>query len=1352
MKKKRSKKIVKRKTISKKRIDLDAILNNSFLVLLITTSIISLILIGDYIGYATYHNARAGTISELDIREENPATYWYGMAGLILRFPGFSAQPTVTAKSSDVELKNFFFDCLQPGVTHELYVSTATPGTINWASVTAGTAAEVDAYLGTTGENNMSAQQTFHYTMSISLGGTTISDIPVVYTYKYNDTDSVDYPVGILTDGTNLIYVTKEINGFDEGYAPISILGLVNYQIMIPVASGTEEYYIYTDPYDECPEGEDEALGAGRVSGIVRDNQTGLPIDVAVVFVGISNDYSDSIGFYNVTEVPAGTYKLVATKEGYINYIANVTVISGNETFHDIYMEPFVDIQELTGTGSGVGTGEDDPGDKTKSKTGEGPGIGPGIGPFLEEPREPGVDHWVSLEKLYKKIRLGNFFQDSIMIYSFREIPAKVTVSISGNVSEIAELNRDSITVDPSSFENFTIRVLGSELGTYTGSIDIGGDFNDSIPVRIIVTDEDKLPIEALLMQLELLTLRPYASDEFKFRLNLQNMLTEEQYNVSLDYNIIGVEPITSNYSMYIGNDSIELLTASSQIKSFDIPKDWPKGDYAVIVDAEYLDLTSQVITHFKVYEPLYMYSVFGLIELWKLLLILFILSLLLLIGLIIKKRIEANKRFHVKIEYKLLPKKGPRSLYVGQIAETTNDTYFDMDLLTVHSIVAGSTGGGKSISAQVIIEECLLKDVGVVVFDPTAQWSGMLRKLEDAKMLQFYPRYHLTKKSARAFNGNVKSIDNPREKIKIFDYMKPGEIQVFTVNKLKPAEFDTFVANTVRTIFNSNLQEYRGLRFMLVYDEIHRILPKFGGSGEGFVQIERACREFRKWGVGVMLVSQVLSDFMGQIKANINTEVQMKTRDEGDLNRIKDRYGASFVQELVKSPVGSGLVQNSAWNRGHPYYVTFRPILHSVKRLSDEELNNYNKYNAIVEDLQYQLNQLEQEGQDVFDLNLELKLSLDKIKSGSFNMVEIYLEGLKPRIQKIWDAIGKTPLKKEIELVSEEELQADLDKAKSEREEFEKNNPEKKEDDGKEEKKGLGYTDDVKPEQILNLVNGMLCLTLASLYDEVAAMKEEDFAQHVNEEKSDFADWIRTAIENEEWAKIADTIIEKDDFVKFLDAIKNDKVKDFKPAKIIDRSAPKKEEKKKEKKDETSKTEGKKEVTQEKTTPEKTTESPKNENIKKVEQEKQVPKTPVKEETKVEKKPVEPIKSTEKPAKPIVQKEKEKETTNEKKESEEEETIDEYSHDIFIRKSTPGNEFVLDDGKKLKSIDSLYHWLNIATTDEFEKYVTPQRNDFSLWISGSLDFREIAFNIARLKNKKEIIDYLDALRKENNG
>jgi hypothetical protein len=40
----------------------------------------------------------------------------------------------------------------------------------------------------------------------------------------------------------------------------------------------------------------------------------------------------------------------------------------------------------------------------------------------------------------------------------------------------------------------------------------------------------------------------------------------------------------------------------------------------------------------------------------------------------------------------------------------------------------------GKSISAQVIIEEALLQGITVLVFDPTAQWSGMLRKCDDKK------------------------------------------------------------------------------------------------------------------------------------------------------------------------------------------------------------------------------------------------------------------------------------------------------------------------------------------------------------------------------------------------------------------------------------------------------------------------------------------------------------------------------------------------------------------------------------------------------------------------------------------
>jgi len=58
---------------------------------------------------------------------------------------------------------------------------------------------------------------------------------------------------------------------------------------------------------------------------------------------------------------------------------------------------------------------------------------------------------------------------------------------------------------------------------------------------------------------------------------------------------------------------------------------------------------------------------------------------------------------------------------------------------------------------------------------------------------------------------------------------------------------------------------------------------------------------------------------------------------------------------------------------------------------LTDDELEKYNTFNDVVDDLEFQFEQLEGEGQDVFDFKLELKLAKDKIRSGNFNMVQIY-------------------------------------------------------------------------------------------------------------------------------------------------------------------------------------------------------------------------------------------------------------------------------------------------------------------------------------------------------------------------
>ena len=131
-------------------------------------------------------------------------------------------------------------------------------------------------------------------------------------------------------------------------------------------------------------------------------------------------------------------------------------------------------------------------------------------------------------------------------------------------------------------------------------------------------------------------------------------------------------------------------------------------------------------------------------------------------------------------------------------------------------------------------------------------------------------------------------------------------------------------------------------------------------------------------------------------------------------------------------------MVENAAYNKGNPYFVAFRPLLHEHARLTDQELENYNKYNEMIDDLDYEIEQMEKYQIDVFDLKLELKMALDKVKSGSFNMVDIYLEGLKPRVKEQWKKLGKEPEKRRAKLVSESELREEFIKAQEARKKFE--------------------------------------------------------------------------------------------------------------------------------------------------------------------------------------------------------------------------------------------------------------------------------------------------------------------------
>lgn len=73
-------------------------------------------------------------------------------------------------------------------------------------------------------------------------------------------------------------------------------------------------------------------------------------------------------------------------------------------------------------------------------------------------------------------------------------------------------------------------------------------------------------------------------------------------------------------------------------------------------------------------------------------------------------------------------------------------------------------------------------------------------------------------------------------------------------------------------------------------------------------------------------------------------------------------------------------------------------------------------------------------------------------------------------------------------------------------------------------------------PRKYLWLSNGVVIKSLSELSDAIKAMDNELFKNHVNEEKNDFAKWVRATLRNEELAKKLDKVRSKNDMANILD------------------------------------------------------------------------------------------------------------------------------------------------------------------------------------------------------------------------
>ncbi|HEY1342821.1 MAG TPA: DUF87 domain-containing protein [Bryobacteraceae bacterium] len=257
-----------------------------------------------------------------------------------------------------------------------------------------------------------------------------------------------------------------------------------------------------------------------------------------------------------------------------------------------------------------------------------------------------------------------------------------------------------------------------------------------------------------------------------------------------------------------------------------------------------------------------------------------------------------------------------------------------------VHLYVSGTTGGGKSFLARVLVEEAAQhKALSILILDPRNQSVGLLAPEDRPKIVRQYQEFGMQPERARGF---------------AFAYYAPGlpyapplpddlstlahARSIVSFKGLDDQRRCTSAARILDSVFDAcNAQESEGPRLLVVVDEAQLFTRKRldESARQAAAQAERAldriAREGRKFGIVLALVSQTMKDFayeLASIRQMTTTKIFLRNSDR------EIEYAADIVGDgrlLVQLPTGTALVHNAHWGVVRirvrpPYSKVFEP------------------------------------------------------------------------------------------------------------------------------------------------------------------------------------------------------------------------------------------------------------------------------------------------------------------------------------------------------------------------------------------------------------------------------------------
>jgi DNA helicase HerA-like ATPase len=234
--------------------------------------------------------------------------------------------------------------------------------------------------------------------------------------------------------------------------------------------------------------------------------------------------------------------------------------------------------------------------------------------------------------------------------------------------------------------------------------------------------------------------------------------------------------------------------------------------------------------------------------------------------------------------------------------------------------LVSGASGAGKTIAAKVIVEELAEDGIPVLVFDYTEQWQRLLEKNRKEEMLDRYAEFGM-RRSPKGFKGRIVGSEPQLDRL-----MASTGVTIVDLSDIyDSAERVEKVAHMLDQLLEhfQFQQDSDDLKLLIVVEEAHlwtsRDTPKDAARF-----LDSAVRLLRKKGVGVMLVSQKISDFDPAMRSAMNISVLFRTKYEGDLRTIARILGKEISTLIPRLPIGFSVFHLA--DLGDPFVLAWRP------------------------------------------------------------------------------------------------------------------------------------------------------------------------------------------------------------------------------------------------------------------------------------------------------------------------------------------------------------------------------------------------------------------------------------------